>query len=355
MRLEWPRAIARILLGSLLILVPTVAAAEGDPSVWVSTGMSVLYGGAQEIVWAQGNQVSYRESELDWSLKPLVLASTGIGIAGKSGFRGDFQARFAAPLPSGTITDSDYLNFDGVLTHFSQHDAYAERAIFLDLDLGWEFPLRAGFSVTPFVSADLALLKLSARNGYLQYPPQATAPFTPWSTSTPMVSVYGTGILYEQDTLAPAVGLRLSAVLLGSLRGTISCAVTPLVWGQAVDNHLFRQLDFTSSALERVSDRAVRQGRVPGVAEHGSLLGRVVLLHHAPAWRHHPAGDGTRELRLDQLLRRPGGHHRRAVPGLLRSRVLGPDGIPCSRGLPVGRSLAAARRRAWRLYGGSHR
>ena len=247
MRLEWPRAIVRILLGPLLILVPPVAAAAGDSTLWVSTGMSVLYGGAQEIVWAQSNPASYRESELDWSLKPLFLASMGIGIAGKSGFRGDFQARFAAPLPSGTITDSDYLNFDGVLTHFSQHDAYAERAIFLDLDLGWEFPLRAGFSVTPFVSADLALLKLSARNGYFQYPPQATAPFTPWSPSTPMVSVYGTGILYEQDTLAPAVGLRLSAVLPGSLRGTISCAVTPLVWGQAVDNHLFRQLDFTSS------------------------------------------------------------------------------------------------------------
>jgi len=298
MRLEWRLAMGRFLLGALWILVPTAASAAGETSVWVSTGTSVLYGGAQEIVWAQGNQVSYRESELDWSLKPLILADTGIGVAGTSGFRGNLEVRFAAPLPSGTITDSDFLNFDGVLTHFSQHDAYAERALFLDLDLGWEFPLRAAFSVTPFVSADVALLKLSARDGYAQYPPQATAPFTPWSPSTPKVSIYGTGIVYEQDTLAPAIGLRLSAALAANFWGTVSCAVTPFVWAWAVDNHLFRQIDFTSTlsngfmiepslALEYKASRSTVLSLEVSYCSITDLVGDTTLLATGPvssAW-----------------------------------------------------------------------
>jgi len=298
MRLEWRRTMGRLLLGALWVLVPAVAATAEETSVWVSTGISVLYGGAQEIVWAQGNQVSYRESELDWSLKPLILADTGIGVAGKSGFRGNLEVRFAAPLPSGTITDSDYLNFDGVLTHFSQHTAYAERAVFLDLDLGWEFPLRSSLSVTPFASADLALLKLSARDGYAQYPPQATAPYTPWSPDTPKVSVYGTGILYEQDTLAPALGLRLSAVLPANLRWTISCAVTPFVWALAVDNHLFRQLDFTSTlangfmidpsiAVEYQASRSTVLSLEVSYCSIAGLVGDTTLLATGPvssAW-----------------------------------------------------------------------
>ncbi len=237
------RAPRRLLIAALAVLCAAAAGAQ-PVSLTVSTTSSVFLGGVTEVVLDQG----YKVSELDWPLLPVITIGTTLDLTTEAGFRAVLVVQKGFPMYDGTMTDSDFLNGDGVKTHFSQSNSFSEGITVLDVRLGWSFGLGAEgerrSSLFPFLSFQYLQLKWSARDGYLQYPPETSAPFTPWSPSEPQVPIYGIGITYEQDYYIPAVGLEASFPLASTLRLTASFAISPYLWLNDIDDHIFRLLLF---------------------------------------------------------------------------------------------------------------
>jgi outer membrane protease len=210
----------------------------------VSATAGVFVGGATEVVLDQG----YKVSELDWPLLPVITSGLTLDLTTRVGFRAILALQKGFPGFDGSMTDSDYLNGDGVTTHFSQSDSYSEGMTILDARLGWSFRVATGGGregeIFPFLSFQYLQLKWSAHDGYLQYPSEQSPPYTPWSASETKVPVYGTGIIYEQDYYIPAIGLTGTIPLSSSVKLTLSFTFSPYLWCNDIDDHVFRLIDF---------------------------------------------------------------------------------------------------------------
>jgi outer membrane protease len=231
-------------LGSLSA-VPSLGPAAPKPqpfSLNVETKVGGLYGGAKEFVYESDG---YVESELDWPVDYLVYSGSRLDFSIPSGFEAGLSvlSGFPGKLAS-SVTDSDYLNGDGVKTHYSVHDCYAERALLIDALAGYRVRTDSLFSLR-IAARFLAMnFKWSARDGYCQYPTQTSAPYTPWTASTAKTSMYGTGIVYEQTYLAPCLDLSLGYSPIKELDLGLGIAYSPFVTCKDVDNHLIRGIDF---------------------------------------------------------------------------------------------------------------
>jgi outer membrane protease len=84
--------------------------------------------------------------------------------------------------------------------------------------------------------------KWTARDGYLQYPSPTPPdpPYTPWSPAQTKVPISGTGIIYEQVYLIPAVGLSARARLGECFDAGLSFVFSPFVFCNDLDNHVQR-------------------------------------------------------------------------------------------------------------------
>jgi len=218
-------------------------AAQAIP-VSLSATSGVLLGGAKEFAY----QTGYMLSELDWPILPAVYAGVKVDLGATSGFLASAELKLGIPTPAGTMTDSDFLNGDGVKTHYSQSDGYMESVVLVSAQAGWGIPFWipgvGTASFEPLFSFEYIRLSWTAQNGYLQYPPQTAPPYTPWSPSTPKVPIYGTGIMYTQNYVIPALGVKASVPILDSLSVSASFLFSPFVWCSDKDSHYFRQLDF---------------------------------------------------------------------------------------------------------------
>jgi outer membrane protease len=214
--------------------------AEGRLSLSLESGFGLLYGSAREIVYDGG----YMLSELVWPSEPLIYGGLRLGIKSPGGFVARLDVKAGLPGPVGTITDSDYLNYDGVKTHFSAHNCSAERAILLDAKAGWAFPLSRAFSLSLMAAFSTMNFKWSAKDGYMQYPSEDLAPYTPWSSSAPKTAVYGTGIIYEQTYFIPGLFLGIDGSLSSSLELRGGFFYSPYVICDDVDNHEFTGADY---------------------------------------------------------------------------------------------------------------
>ena len=208
----------------------------------ISTGLGVFLGTAKEFVYSDG----YKLSELDWSLSPVLYYESRLAFNSVSGFAAFIDVKSGFSGLSGSITDSDYLNGDGVKTHFSKHDCYTERAVSIDIRAGWPAITTPRLVVSMLGFLDVLDYKWSARDGYLQYPPdgQASPNYDPWSESTTKSYVVGTGIVYEQGYFA--LGLMLDARLKMSegVSGTLGVGYAPIALCSDIDNHLFTGVDY---------------------------------------------------------------------------------------------------------------
>ena len=83
---------------------------------------------------------TYIESELDWPLLPAFSAGLTLDLGARSGFLSTIDLQVGLPTRVGTMTDSDFLNGDGVKTHFSESDNNMESAIMVSAQAGWAFP-----------------------------------------------------------------------------------------------------------------------------------------------------------------------------------------------------------------------
>jgi len=206
----------------------------------ISTSVGVLLGTAKEFVYTGG----YTLSELDWSLSPVVYYGSRLTISTRNGFEALMEVKSGFSGLSGSITDSDYLNGDGVKTHFSKHDCYTERAISLDVRAGWPAIATPGFVVSILGVLDALDYKWSAQDGYLQYPTETAAPYTPWSESTTKKSIVGTGIIYEQGYLALGMMVDARFKLGTAMNGAIGLGFSPIALCSDIDNHLFTGVDY---------------------------------------------------------------------------------------------------------------
>jgi outer membrane protease len=210
----------------------------------LSTSSGVMLGWVKEFVYDN----SYTLSELDWPLLPAFYVGATLDLGAKSGFLASIDLKLGVPTLVGTMTDSDFLNGDGVKTNFSQSDADMEGALLLSTRAGWGFPFAfldgPTGTVEPFLAFEYIRLSWTAQNGYLQYPPETSPPYTPWSPSTPQVPIYGTGIMYIQNYIIPAFGAKASLSFSEAFSLSVSLTFSPYLWCFDKDSHYFRQLDF---------------------------------------------------------------------------------------------------------------
>ncbi len=190
----------------------------------------------------------YKVSELDYPLQAVFLAGSEIRLQTAGGL--DVRARFDGGLNGyvGAMTDSDYLDFNGVKTDFSESGAYVERAILLDVRAGWDFGSERSFLFEPFAAFMYSDVEWEAEGGYYQYPSSGEeGSYPPWSPSEPQESLSGPVLMYDQAFLIPAVGVRLSLAVTRALSIEGSCAFSPFAFGEDVDNHLLTLTDYYDS------------------------------------------------------------------------------------------------------------
>jgi outer membrane protease len=210
-------------------------------SLETSTSAGVLVGTSREIVLSG----LYVMSQLDWAMKPLVFVGSELRASTPEGLRASLEVRSGVPGKTGRITDKDFLNWDGDVTHYSEHDSFTEGALLLDARLGWQFVLGDRFTVEPFAGFSLMRFKWTARDGFLQYPPESSYPYTPWNPqTTTKADVYGTGIVYQQTWYIPMAGMRATLRFGDRMEAAFALGFSPYLWMNDLDNHELRQLDF---------------------------------------------------------------------------------------------------------------
>lgn len=135
----------------------------------------------------------------------------------------------------GTIDDSDWLDENNpmVKTHYSKHDNYLEKYTSYNCDIGFESIINDVISLKPCIGFLYKSIKMSARDGYVEYPPGSTKVF-----------VYGIGIIYEQRHYIPYIASEGKLNL--NDRWAITAGIAMSLFAQAsdIDNHVKRDLDF---------------------------------------------------------------------------------------------------------------
>lgn len=234
-----PRLIAILTLTVLVrpLFAEDAHSSDRRGSISVSLGMGILYGQAQELVYAfsTGDELL---SKLLWPLKPLVISSyglrfeTGVGEAGPYLELGFLSGLY---MKTGTIENFDWLGPPGTLTNYSAHDTYTERLFVADAEFGVVNSVAGNLSFNTAVGVEYMTFLWTARDGYLEYPPGSDP-----------VRAWGTGISYEQTWLSLYVFLGFKY---GNARWNSSLGVrlSPLSWTRGVDNHFIRALEFVDT------------------------------------------------------------------------------------------------------------
>lgn len=227
-----PRLIAIL---ALTLLARPLFAEDANPfdrrgSISLSLGTGILYGQAQELVYAYstGDELL---SKLLWPLKPLVFSSYGLRFEAGGGEAWPYlELDFFSGLymKTGTIENFDWLGEPGELTNYSAHDSYTERSFVADAQFGVVNSVTENVTLSTALGVEYMTFFWTARDGYLEYPPGSDP-----------VRAWGTGISYEQTWLSLYLylGVRYESSRWGSSLGV---RVSPLSWTRGVDNHFMR-------------------------------------------------------------------------------------------------------------------
>ncbi len=236
----------------------SAGASSNRISLSITTEAGVLDGLAKEFVYDQGVSPDYIVSELDWQLQPVFYWGAGIDLGYRQWYA-ELNLKSGVSGESGSITDSDFLDGNGVKTNFSESNAYTEQALLADLTVGWKVEAFPGMKLGLFVSGDYMDFKWTAQDGYYQYPSTGSeysynangsvvyGTYPAWSASESKVPIYGTAIVYEQAYIYPAVGVSAEVALARRLTLGASFSYSPLVYCSDEDDHELRLLDFFSA------------------------------------------------------------------------------------------------------------
>lgn len=228
-----------IFITGMLILTPLLSAQEATFFV----ASSVSAGQVREIVYIQNDILS----ELVWPLDSLATVTLGGSIPLGYGFSLGASLEVGKLLTDQIITDSDWLNLpqSQELTHYSQHTAtlnhYFEFRGSIERLFTTPFtgPITyRHITVVPRLEFRFTSLAWTAKDGYIQYPPQFNAPYDPWTSARPQNFLSGTVLTYSQTRLMLAGSLSIKVPISNQFLISTSFSASPLIQCIGKDEHI---------------------------------------------------------------------------------------------------------------------
>ncbi len=249
MKMRLKRLIYKLILLVLLITASQNhgwAKKESEYPVKIETSLnsSLVYGSLGEYVYSGSRTVS----RLDWDMQGIVF--TGFSINAEISKSCIIHAEFNYGISddAGRIRDYDWENSDS-LTNYSNHRCILEKAFTFKASAGYRLSLSDSITLTPDLFISAFDIKLTALDGYYQYPPDS-AP----------IDLYGTVISYRQRYLIQGIGIT-AALSLKKIKVSAELAYGFCGKCRAVDSHHLRDTDFYDSfdSVKMFSARAAAQ------------------------------------------------------------------------------------------------
>ena len=225
----------RIILPLLFVVCCTIFAEQNLYSIQTTIG--IMSREVHEYAY-QGDSVI---SRLDWN----ETTTPFFGINGSvlvNSFLLSINLESAVALKSGSLQDFDFsTSYGGVISQYSQHELYLDKDFSIAGNIKYVVNL-ASFSLLPKVGYAYRNVKLSAQDGYLQYPESGV-----WDPDAEKTYVQGTLISYEQVIYYPYLGLDINWILSCRFALTFITSYGFNVCIDSVDSHYSRALRFCDS------------------------------------------------------------------------------------------------------------
>ncbi len=200
-----------------------------------------------EYVFAiQGDNSLYELSRLTWDIDSVYTMGASVGFqTPKKGwglFQFDAELQVFFPQKSGFLQDYDFLNGDGILTHYSKHKNQIDgvsiscMSIYRALDwLGLSFGVKTG------------ILSFIGSNGYSQYPSESSAPYTPWHDNITPYFFSGKVITYQITSFNFYLGINLHFLVGNRVSISAQSLISPYSYFLCVDNHILTSVVYIDS------------------------------------------------------------------------------------------------------------
>ncbi|HOF13806.1 MAG TPA: omptin family outer membrane protease [Spirochaetota bacterium] len=215
----------------LLFCLYSIAFANEDHDFYITTalGCGFSQGVLGEYVYDNGRKVS----QLHWNIDHLYYYFYEVALY-YGWFTTGLSLQNSYDHSIGTINDSDWTDNNNpyVKTNFSHHDNYLEYMHNYNVYCGFLVVNNKDFQLIMKAGYIYKNIKMSARDGYVEYPP-----------GSPKVSMYGIGIIYQQEYSIPYIAIEAMYTMYNlSLSGGLSCGI--FADADDVDNHVKRDIDF---------------------------------------------------------------------------------------------------------------
>ena len=220
----------KIFLSIIILVKINSISYAGSMHLETTTGVGFVQGTIGEYVYDDNRTLS----RLNWNMSNLWYYHYSVALQYEYFFAG-IQVHGGINDTIGTIDDSDWVdeNNPTVKTNYSKHDNYLEKYASYNGTIGFESRINDVISLKPYIGFLYKSIKMSARDGYIEYPP-----------GSPKVPVYGIGIIYEQRYYIPYVACECKFNLHDSWAITAGVALSLFAQASDIDNHVKRDLDF---------------------------------------------------------------------------------------------------------------
>ncbi|HOJ28920.1 MAG TPA: omptin family outer membrane protease [Spirochaetota bacterium] len=212
---------------SIIILISIYSISYAQTAyLETNTGAGFSQGTIGEYVYDNNRMLS----RLNWNIDYLWYYHFSVALWYNSFFAG-IQVHNGINDKIGTIDDSDWTddNNPSLKTHYSKHDNYLERYASYDCNIGFKSDITDTINVKPYIGFLYKSIKMSARDGYLEYPP-----------GSPEDPVYGVGIIYEQRYYIPYIALASEIIVTETIGIMAGISVSLFAVAEDIDNHVHR-------------------------------------------------------------------------------------------------------------------
>jgi outer membrane protease len=227
-----------------LSLRPPLPAEDRFPyTLSIAPQFGILYGQGEEQVFNDRSEELL--SRLLWDLKPLYYGGTRMEFGqrdplGRFGFFSFLSLKFGFPMETGIMEDWDWQGPAGELTNYSQHNAFTEGAVMLDLAAGPNIPLRSFLILRPSLGLSYTRFSWTARDGYLRYGKLTGGSYEPLDESDLPQPATGNSVSYAQDWIFMPIGLSLWILPDRIFSGALWFYGGPMLKFVGMDEHLSR-------------------------------------------------------------------------------------------------------------------
>lgn len=238
------------LMLAMAAVIPAGLFAEAGDITWkIGTGIGVIYGQSEEIVYVDLQSDDYL-SQLLWDMKPLVYLGFNMEFDWESRDRMGYfaEASFKVGLPgiTGVMEDRDWVGLVGGvwnsnwLTHYSVHDNKTNEAFLLDINAGSFMRFSNSFVFKYFLSYSWMHFLWTASGGSILYPkyPNGSEGHGYLLSNDDVIS-------YTQDWHIVSLGASFYAEFNDHFNINLSLKLSPFVSVWAVDDHILRHLVVT--------------------------------------------------------------------------------------------------------------